>query len=220
MNPPVTNIINQAKYIFLKKYFQPLTGILFCLFLQSVLAETEPYELPPPPNILEQRVQLVEPQGVLSLTEAMSLALLHNPALQDFAWEIRIGDVKTLRAGLLPNPELGIEAENFLGSGQKRDFDQTETTVSISQLFELGGKRAKREALANTERDLALWDYETKRMDIIYQVAARYIDVLANQARLKLAAETTAIAEEIYNTVVARVKAGKVSPLEQSKSRV
>lgn len=203
-----------------KKYLSLFSGLVFYLFLSSVMADTKPYVVPLPPNMLEQRVELVEPQGSLSLTEALSLALLHSPILQEFAWEIRISDVKTLRAGLLPNPELGIEAENFLGSGQQRDFDQTETTVSISQLFELGGKRAKREALAGSERDLALWDYETRRLDIIYQVASRYMEVLANQARFKLAVESTTIAEEIHHTVVARVEAGKVSPLEQSKSRV
>ncbi len=213
MNPQDTN--NRFK-----KYLSSFISLVFCLFLSPVIAETNSYNVPPPPDMLEQRIELVEPEGSLSLAEALSLALLHNPTLQEFAWEIRINDVKTLRAGLLPNPELGIEAENFLGSRKKRDFDQTETTVSISQLFELGGKRAKRKALAMTERDLALWDYETRRLDIIYQVAARYIKVVANQARLNLAVETTDVAEEIFNTVVARVKAGKVSPLEQSKSRV
>jgi outer membrane protein, heavy metal efflux system len=207
------------KFLF-KKLILRFSGIVFCLFLPTVNADPETYTVPPPPNILEQRVQLIEPQGTLSITDALSLALLHNPTLQEFAWDIRIGDVKALRAGLLPNPELGIDVEDFLGGGQKQSFEQTETTLSFSQLFELGGKRSKRKALANTERDLAIWDYESKRMDVIAQVAARYIDVLANQARLKLANETAALAEEIYDTVVARVKAGKVSPLEQSKSRV
>ena len=210
----------QEKNNLFKKYLLPFNGLLFYCFMSSAFADTKPYAIPSPPDMLEHRVELVEPQGNLSITEALSLALLHNPTLQDFAWEIRISDVRTLRAGLLPNPELGVEAENFLGSGQQRDFNQTETTVSISQLFELGGKRAKREALAMTERDLALWDYETKRLDIIYQVATRYMEVVANQARLELAIETSAVAEDIFNTVVARVKAGKVSPLEQSKSRV
>ena len=132
-----------------KKYLWPLSGLVCFLFQSAVLAETKPYAIPSPPNMLEQRVELVEPQGALSLTEALSLALLHNPTLQEFAWGIRISDVKTLRAGLLPNPELDVEAENFLGSGQQRDFDQTETTVAISQLFELGGKRAKERARNN-----------------------------------------------------------------------
>ncbi len=210
----------QIKKHHFNKYLTSLSGIVFCLLVTPIVAETASYTLPPPPNIVEQRIALVEPQGVLSLTEALSLALLHNPSLQDVALEIRIADVNTLRAGLLPNPEVGLEVENFLGSGQQRDFNQTETTFAFSQLLELGGKRAKREALAVTQRDLTLWDYETQRLDMIAQIAERYIDVLANQSRSKLAIETSVIAEQIYNTVVARVKAGKVSPLEQSKSRV
>jgi outer membrane protein TolC len=129
-----------------KKYLSSFSDLVFYLFLPSAFAVTKPCVVPSPPDMLKQRVELIEHQGSLSLTEALSLALLHNPTLQDYGWEIRISDVKTLRAGLLPNPELGFEAENFLGSGQQRDFDQTGTTVSISQLFELGGKRAKRVA--------------------------------------------------------------------------
>ena len=127
-----------------KNYFQPFSAVVVCLLLSAAIAESKPYAVPSPPDILEQRVVLVEPQGVLSLTEALSLALLHNPTLQDFAWDIRISDVKTLRASLISNPELAIEAENFLGSGQQHNFNQTETMVSVSQLFELGGKRGKR----------------------------------------------------------------------------
>ena len=194
--------------------------IVLCVFTASTSAEVAIFTVPPPPKMLDQRVELIEPQGMLSLSEALSLALLHNPTLQSVAWDIRISNVKKLRAGLLPNPELDIEAENFLGTDELKGFDQAETTVSISQLFELGGKRAKREALALTERDLALWDYETQRLDIIHQVARRYIDVQANQARYKLAVETTNVAEEIYKNIVARVEAGMVSPLEQGKSRV
>jgi len=58
-----------------------------------------------------QRVELLEPKGKLSITEALSLslALLHNPTLQSYA-----ADVKTLRAGLFTNPELSIETEIIL----------------------------------------------------------------------------------------------------------
>ncbi len=210
----------QIKKSYFKKIVQLCSAVAFSLFLTSGVADTETNTVPPPPNMLEHRVELIEPQGTISLPHALSLALLHNPTLQGFAWEIRIGDVKTLRAGLLPNPELGVEVENFLGSSQRQNFEQTETTLALSQLFELGGKRSKRKALANSERDLAIWDYESKRMDVVAQVGERYIVILVNQAKLKLANETTLLAEDIYNTVVARVKAGKVSPLEQSKSRV
>ncbi len=106
MNPQDTNNL-------FKKYLSSFISLVFCLFLSPLIAETKSYNVPSPPDMLEQRIELVEPEGSLSLAEALSLALLHNPTLQEFAWEIRINDVKTLRAGLLPNPELGIEAENF-----------------------------------------------------------------------------------------------------------
>jgi cobalt-zinc-cadmium efflux system outer membrane protein len=210
--------VNHTKKNPFKKYIQPLGVAVFYLFTPLLVAT--PYPVPSPPNLLLQRVKLVEPQGLLSLSEALSLALLHNPALQSHALDIRINDVKTIRAGLLTNPELSIEGENFLGSGQQHDFNEVETTIAISQLFELGGKRAKRESLAVTERDLAIWDYESQRMDIIYHVAVSYIHVLANQARLKLASQSTAIAKEIHSKISEKVKAGSVSPLEQGKSRV
>ncbi len=202
-----------------KNFIKHFMMLAFFCSVQSVTAETAKYDVPPP-DILNSQVELVEPQGILTLEQALSLSLLHNPMLQDFALATRVADIKTLRAGLFKNPELDIEVENFLGSGRLRRFQQTETTFSISQLFELGGKRSKRRALAENEYDLSIWDYETRRMDMIYLMAINYIKVLANQARLELAIETTRLAEEIYDTVGARVRAGKVSPLEQSKSRV
>ena len=120
----------------------------------------------------------------------------------------------------MPNPDIGSEIENFAGSGDRNSFDQTETTLALSQLIELGGKRMKRRALANTQRDLAAWDYEAKRLDVLSNVTAAFVEVLADQTRLKLAEETVSLANTIHQSVISRVLAGKVSPLEQSKSRV
>ncbi len=115
---------------------------------------------------------------------------------------------------------MGVEFENFAGSGERNAFDQTETTLALSQLIELGGKRMKRRALANTQRDLAAWDYEAKRLDVLSNVTAAFVKVLADQTRLKLAEDIVSLANSIYRSVVERVRVGKVSPLEQSKSRV
>ena len=109
------------------------------------------YAIPPTIEIPTTPIEIKEPQGVLSLSEALSLALLHNPELASFAWEVRASEVRMLRAGLLPNPDIGVEIENFAGSGERSSFDQTETTLALSQLIELGGKRMKRRALANTQ---------------------------------------------------------------------
>jgi cobalt-zinc-cadmium efflux system outer membrane protein len=163
---------------------------------------------------------LGEPTGPLTLSEAIAVVLLRNPDLAVFAWEVRAAEARLLRAGLLPNPAIELEFEDLGGSGVASGFDSTETTLALSQVIELGGKRMKRRGLAASDRDLRIWDYEAKRVDVLTAVAAAYVEVLADQQRLALARETVALAERVFATVVARVEAGKVSPIEKTRSRV
>jgi cobalt-zinc-cadmium efflux system outer membrane protein len=196
----------------------PLASGLLLLFGVGPLHGAE-YDVPPPPAMAAQPPSLIEPRGPLTLTDALALSLQHNPALNRFAWSVRAGEVRMLRAGLRPNPELGIEVENFGGSGATA-FEDVESTLSISQLIELGGKRMRRRDLATTKRDLASWDYEAQRLDLLSATQTLFVAVLTEQARSTMATESSELAEAIYQTVVDRVEAGKISPLEQSKSRV
>ena len=161
-----------------------------------------------------------EPTGVLTLRHAIAAALLRNPELASSSYSVRVAETGVLQAGLPPNPELGVEVENFGGSGDVRAFETAETTVSLSQVIELGGKRSKRTQAAKLTADLVGWDYETKRIDVLTEVAQRFIDVAAAQRRVELAKENVTLAEQVLNTVAERVKAGKVPPVEQTKSRV
>jgi cobalt-zinc-cadmium efflux system outer membrane protein len=160
------------------------------------------------------------PAGVLRLPQAQALALMQNPDLAAFAWEVRAGEARTLQAGLPPNPEMGVEVENVAGSGDFQGVDGAEVTVGLSQVIELAGKRRKRTHVAALERDLAAWDYETARLDVLTQVAQAFADVLRVQERLAVDADLVRLAEQIYRIVAERVKAGKVSPLEATRARV
>jgi cobalt-zinc-cadmium efflux system outer membrane protein len=160
------------------------------------------------------------PAGDLSLRQALALALLHNPELAVFSWEIRAKEAEALQAGLLPNPELGIEMENFAGSGEFSGTDSAETTVTLSQLIELGGKRGKRRSAAALEADLAGWDFETKRLDVLTDTTKAFVSILAAQERLAQAEELNGLAERFSRTVSERVEAGKVSPVEKTRARI
>jgi cobalt-zinc-cadmium efflux system outer membrane protein len=160
------------------------------------------------------------PAGVLRLPQAQALALMQNPDLAAFAWEVRAGEARTLQAGLPPNPGVGVEVENVAGSGDFQGVDGAEVTVGLSQVIELAGKRRKRTHVAALERDLAAWDYETARLDVLTQVAQAFADVLRVQERLAVDADLVRLAEQIYRIVAERVKAGKVSPLEATRARV
>jgi cobalt-zinc-cadmium efflux system outer membrane protein len=161
-----------------------------------------------------------EPTGPLTLGSALSLALRGNPELATFAWEIRARDAQILQASLLPNPQVGVEIEDFGGSDQLADFDGSDTTLQLKQTIELGGKRATRTNVASLRGDLARWDYEVKKLDVIAETTGAFVDVLAAQERVALTEELAALAQSVLDTTAQRVKAGKVSPLEETKANV
>ena len=161
-----------------------------------------------------------EPEGELPLRRALALALTRNPELAAFSWAVRMAEAEQLQAGLLPNPELEAEFENFAGPGDLSGSTSLETTVALSQLIELGGKREKRVALASAERRLAGWDYEAKRIEVLTDVAKRFIAVLAAQEKAALARESLDLAETVLDTARKRVGAGKAPPTEETKAGV
>jgi cobalt-zinc-cadmium efflux system outer membrane protein len=169
-------------------------------------------EAEPPPKTV--------PAGDLPLRQALALALLHNPELATFSWEILAREAEALQAGLLPNPELGVEIENFAGSGEFSGTEAAETTVTLSQLLELGGKRAKRRSAAALEADLGGWDFEASRLDVLTATTKAFVSVLVAQERLAQAGEFNGLAERFFRTVSERVEAGKVSPVERTRARI
>jgi len=137
----------------------------------------------------------------------------------------------TLQAGLLRNPELSVNVEN-IGNIQKLSGDinapesivqevvQQVTTIRIGQLIELGGKRAARVNAALLGEELAARDYESRRIELMARVANVFTEVLAGQERLKLAAETRQLAQNVVDTVILRVQAGKVPPIEETRAKI
>ncbi len=167
-----------------------------------------------------EQVQISEPNDVLTLNQALALALMNNPELKAFSLKIRVWQAMRLQAGLWPNPALGVEVEDVGGSGQRSGFDASETTIQLSQLIELADKRTKRTRLASLEKELAGSDYEAKRLDVFTEVTKAFIEALAAQDRLELAKEQVQLSEEVLETVTKRVKAGKDSCFEKIKASV
>jgi len=174
---------------------------------------------------------VIEVRSDLTLRDAINLALLRNPELAAFAKEMRALEGVTLQAGLMRNPELSVNVEN-VGNIQKLRGDlnsaesvaqevvQQISTIRMSQLIELGGKRAARVSAALLGEELAVKDYEARRVDIIARVANVFTEVLAGQERLRLAEETRQLAQNVVNTVTGRVQAGKVPPIEETRAQV
>ncbi|MHC4617795.1 MAG: TolC family protein [Planctomycetota bacterium] len=163
---------------------------------------------------------VAEPNGIVTLQQALAVALMHNPELRAFSWEVRAAEARQLQAGLMPNPEFEVEVEGAGGSGERSGFDGAETTILLSQSIELGNKRTRRTELAALEKQLTGWDYEGKRLDVFTEVSKAFVEVLAEQERVELAEDVVRLSREVLSTVRQRVEAGKDSPVEQTKGQV
>lgn len=207
------------------------TTVVFLLFLSALAgsAWSQPLAMngekretpsaPAPPPSTSERDEIVFAEE-LSLGNALARALKFNPSLAAYAWQVRAREAAALQAGLLPNPELSIEAENVFGSGEFSGTDAAETTAALSQLIELGGKRSKRREVAALGTALTEWDYESRRLEVFTETGKSFIAVLAAQQRLEQAEELSRLSEDFFNTVSQRVEAGKVSPVERSRAQV
>lgn len=164
--------------------------------------------------------EFIEPTGSLTLRQALSLALIRNPLLRAFSWEVRAKEAETLQAGLFPNPEFESLLEDFGGTGSVEGFKGTETTILLSQLIPLAGKISKRKKLATLDADLSGWDYEAVRLDVLTDTTKAYAEVLAAQRQLELTEELASLAERVYDTVAEQASAGEISPIQEKRAKV
>ena len=161
-----------------------------------------------------------EPTGVVTLRDALALAVSRSPELGVYPYELRAADARALQAGLRPNPELEIEIEEFAGSGDRSGFDGAETTVRIDQPIELGGKRARRTRVAELDRELTQWDYKAARLDVIREATQAFVGVQAAQDRVALARELLELSRQAHEAVAQRVEAGRDSPVDELRASV
>lgn len=152
--------------------------------------------------------------AILTLEQAISMALSTNPELRSVAQSLAMTEGARLQAGLRPNPELSLLREGMSSSGGRTD------TYQLSQALELGGKRGVRIRLADQDRALALGDVNVTKADLKADVTAAYLAALTAQEHVTLAKESLSLAAKATSAAERRVAAGKISPLEQTRSRV
>lgn len=155
----------------------------------------------------------------LSLRDATQRVLAKNPqvALSRALEEAAAGHV--VQASVLANPELSYQLEDFSGDTRRSASDAT-TTFSLSQPLSLPGKRGARQNLAQEEQSLATLNSDAQRLRLIRVTRERYVDVLVAQESLAIVEQNLLLAKQTHDAVTARVSAGKVSPIAQTRATV
>ncbi len=149
----------------------------------------------------------------LTLAEAFARAIANSPKLSAARHEIAALQAAREQAGLWQNPVLELQQE-----GTRRP--ERETTVTLSQLIEVGGKRTARAAAADSAVALARAQVEATEAELRSSVTAAWFQALIAQERVKFAQTTLASAKSTASVTARLVAAGKVSPVDETRTRI
>lgn len=119
--------------------------------------------------------------GPFTLDDAFARVAGTHPELRLF--EARDDALRAERDAAAQRPALvgGIAIENVLGSGEVRGMHAAETSLTLASVLERGGKLDARRTLAQGRIDALAIEREAKRLDLLAEVARRYLAAVAAQ---------------------------------------
>ena len=156
----------------------------------------------------------------LTLEQAVAAALERNPELKSFDFELRARQARERQAALRPATEVQFTSEFFGGSGEFRAYDAAETTLALSKIIELGGKRGARVEAARADSGLTGIERQAAQLDVLAEVTRRFIAVVERQALQDLARTATGLAQNTVNASERRVNAAKSPHVELDRARI
>ncbi|MEO7066037.1 MAG: TolC family protein [Rhodanobacter sp.] len=145
----------------------------------------------------------------LSLSQAVQRSLTTNAALRAANQTIVATERRADLTGLAPAWTVGADIENAGGTGPYAGLQGTETTLRLGRVIELGGKRDARRAVGTAEVERSRLGLDQTRLKLATETTMRFVEVLADQTRIDVAAKDLALARELTATVNHWVKVGR-----------
>lgn len=155
----------------------------------------------------------------IDFEEAITRTLQSNPQLRTFGYEIEAQQGRILQSGMRPRVELGVEAENVLGTENYSGVDGAEATFSLAWVLERG-KRQRRIDAAHAGLALLESEAEMLRLETTAETARIFLATLARQAQAELADEAVTVAENTVAAVRTRVSAGRSAEADLKRAEV
>jgi cobalt-zinc-cadmium efflux system outer membrane protein len=156
----------------------------------------------------------------LTLPQSIKRALDHRPELGAFAFRLTAQEAHRAEVGLKPPLQVEALIEDVAGTGYRKGIDSAQTSLLLSHIIELGDKRAGRQNIADAESGRLSNERAAAQLDVVADVARRFIAVLEGQQRLELATQSVRIAEDAEKRVNERVNASRSPPAEAARAGV
>ncbi len=195
---------------------------LILVFFACSGAKTEKIEFPHTNQQIfhAAKTPLAEPEGELDLATALQLALQYHPRLQATNDWRELQTARRKAAHVMPNPQVEITGEDFMGSGAYRKADASQWTLLVSQVVELGGKARARARVADAQSAAENVQLELDRLELLSRVAMDFIRLLSLQQRRELLANIHERQLRLEKALAARVEAGKETQLQKQQVQI
>ncbi len=123
----------------------------------------------------------------LTLDDAIARVAQSHPDLRLVDARAAVLSAERERAERRPAWVAGAQVENALGTGEFRGLGGAELTLTLASVLERGGKLDARRSLAQARIDALAIERETRRLDLLAEVARRYLAINAAQDQRRIA---------------------------------
>jgi cobalt-zinc-cadmium efflux system outer membrane protein len=166
-------------------------------------------------------LQAAEPGATRTVTvsECLRRVAEQSPDIKAGSHKIEAATRRAQQAGRPINPRLQTEVENIGGSGAIEGVDSAETTIGLSQEFELGGKRRQRTEVAQAETNASQAEQELRLSALLFEARRAVLAVQVAQEKVRLDQEALLLIQEAEQLAKAREEAGKSTVLETERAR-
>jgi cobalt-zinc-cadmium efflux system outer membrane protein len=144
----------------------------------------------------------------LTLDTALQRTVARHPDLRVFGFLESGLAAEVERAALAAPLVAGAQLENAAGSGELSGLKGAELTLSLASVLERGGKREARRALAASRFDALAVRRVATQLDLLADVAQRYLELVAAQAEAVIATDDLAQRERAAVAAMRRLRAG------------
>ncbi len=153
---------------------------------------------------------------VLSLDQAIDLALTHNHALKATRTLILQNQAQEITANLRPNPSIGADSQFIpIFSPQNFSADDLNLTqqfdIGIGYLFERGHKRQRRLQAARDQTAVTRAQVADAERSLAFNVGQQFVSVLLAESSLQFAMQDLQDFQQTVDIADAQYKAGDIS---------
>lgn len=158
----------------------------------------------------------------LGFADALRIAEAHNPEFRAARNLVEIAQASTVEARSRPNPEIGVEGEEYSGFwGDNPSFLNGQALIfRLEQEIETAGRRQFRMQLAEADISVSRSEVADARRQLHLEVGRAYFQLALAQADRIIGAEALGKIEQIIDLTQARVDAGEVAGTELRRLKV